>query len=234
MEIKDIINKIKDRGFFQPIQRFAYLPYSMERALQVVEAIGKERNPKFVIDQENKFVYENLIRWVHGDNEFKCLDPETKSVIPGRLSSGIYIAGNTGSGKSWALEIMSAYCLIDNIQIKIGETQRCLRWTCFRSDQICDEYIETGKTERFKNFSIIAIQDFGAEQSESLHMGNRLPVLRQILEYRGDRTDLVTLISSNLPMNHEQLKKKYEDRVVSRLAEMCNYFELRGKDRRKM
>lgn len=234
MEIKNIIDKIKERRFFQIIKRFSYLPYDINIALQVVEAIGKERNPKFVIDEENRFVYENMIRWIHGDPEFKALDPETKNVIPGRLTAGIYIGGNTGSGKSWVLEIMSAYCVIDNIQIQMGENKRCLRWPCFRSDTICDEYIESGKIEKFKTFSIIAIQDLGAEPPGSLYMGNRLPVLRQILEYRGDRTDQITLISSNFSMSGKKLSDRYEDRVVSRLNEMCNYFELRGKDRRKI
>ena len=65
-------------------------------------------------------------------------------------------------------------------------------------------------------------------------MGNRINVLRQILEYRGDQTDKITLITSNLPMNHKRFIDRYEDRVSSRLNEMCNYFEIKGKDRRKL
>ncbi len=54
------------------------------------------------------------------------------------------------------------------------------------------------------------------------------------LEYRGDRTDQLTLITSNLPMNHKRFVERYDDRVASRLNEMCNYFEIKGKDRRKL
>lgn len=233
VDIKQILEKIKERGLFHIITRYPYLPYDMNIALQVVEAIGKERNPHFVIDGENRFVYENLIRWVHGDSEMKCIHPETKTIIPGRLDAGIYIGGTTGTGKSWALEIMAAYCLIDDVQVKIGETTRRLFWNNIRTGTICDEYTETGSFDKLKRMSIIGIQDLGAEPTESLYMGNRANVMRQILEHRGDRTDLITLITSNLPMNHKVFVDKYGDRVISRLYEMCNYFEIRGKDRRK-
>ena len=232
MEISSILDKIRKQGLFESVKRFQYMPYKIEYAMKAIEVIGKERNPKFVIDEENRFLYENMIRWVHGDPAFQCIDPETKKPIPGRLQAGIYIAGNTGTGKSWALEIMSAYCLLDNVQVVAGG-QRCLRWPCVRTDTICDEYASEGTIEKYKKNAILCIQDLGAEALESMYMGNRLRVLQQILEYRGDRTDQITLISSNLPINHEMLIKRYEDRVASRLNEMCNYFELRGKDRRK-
>lgn len=232
MEIAAILDKIRKQGLFESVKRFQYMPYQIEYAMKVIEVIGKERNPKFIIDEENRFLYENLIRWVHADPAFQCIDPETKKPIAGRLNSGIYIAGSTGTGKSWALEIMSAYCSLDNVQVVAGG-QRCLRWPCVRTDTICDEYTSEGTIEKYKKYAILCLQDLGAEALESMYMGNRLRVLQQILEYRGDRTDQITLISSNLPINHEMLIKRYEDRVASRLNEMCNYFELRGKDRRK-
>lgn len=148
--IGSIIGNIRNKGFFHTIRRNSYLPYQLPFAMQVVEAIGKDRNPKFCIDNENRFVYENLIRWIHGDQDFKCVDPATKEIIPGRLTAGIYIAGNTGSGKSWALEIMSAYCDIDNVQVTIGNEQFCLRWPCFRSDTICEEFTEKGSIDKYK------------------------------------------------------------------------------------
>lgn len=229
-----ILGKIKERGLFQSIKRFSYMPYNINMALQVVDAIGKERSAKFAIDAENRFTYENMIRWVHGDPEMKCVDPETKSIIPGRLDAGIYIAGNTGSGKSWTLEIMSAYCLIDNVQVQVGEKQRCLYWSNVRTDTICDEYTTDGTFDRFKKISVVGFQDLGAEPLESMYMGNRINVMRQILEHRGDRSDQITLITSNLPMEHKMFIDKYGDRVASRMREMCNYFELTGQDRRKL
>jgi len=234
MNINEVLEKIKTQGTFPNISRISYIPYDMKVSLRVVEAIGKSRNNRFVIDDENRFTYENMIRWIHGDPEMKCFHPETGEVISGRLDAGIFIGGSTGSGKSWAMEIMNAYCKIDDVQIKFGKIQKPINWGNVRSDAICDEYTATGSIERFKKMSIVCIQDFGAEPSESLHMGNRVNVLRQIIESRGDRTDQITLITSNLRPNHQWTIDRYGVRVSSRLNEMCNYFEIKGKDRRKL
>lgn len=241
--IADILNDIKtsNKTFFQGIKRVQYLPYDMEIALQVVEAIGKQRKTTFVIDDENRFVYENMIRWVHGDPEFKCIDPETRKIIPGRLNSGIYIAGTTGSGKSWALDIMSLYATIDSgdqnedgVRVFAGGMWRPLKWPIYRCDSICDEYVEQGTVQKYKKMAIVCFQDFGAEPKESLHMGNRINVMEQVLGYRGDRTDQITLLSSNLPIDSDNLRKRYDDRVASRLNELCNYLILKGQDRRRV
>jgi DNA replication protein DnaC len=207
----------------------------MQESLAIVEAIGKSRNPAFVIDDENRFTYENMIRWCHCDTKMQAIDPVTKKVIPGGLKKGIYIAGNTGTGKSWCLEVMAAYAMAFGFVITLGEAEkRMLYWDNVRADDICEEYAANGTFQKFKTRNIYGIQDLGSEPAESVYMGNRIEVLRQLLEYRGDRTDQVTLITSNLPMNHKILVDRYGDRVSSRLTAMCNYFEIRGKDRRKM
>ena len=74
----------------------------------------------------------------------------------------------------------------------------------------------------------------GDDEPESVYMGNRISVMKSILSARGDRQDLITIITSNLPVGHELFKKRYGDRVQSRMYEMCNYFELKGIDRRKI
>lgn len=233
--INQVLNRIGNRGLFQRITRYVYADYDMQESLAIVEAIGKSRNPAFVIDDENRFTYENMIRWCHCDTKMQAIDPVTKKVIPGGLKKGIYIAGNTGTGKSWCLEVMAAYAMAFGFVITLGETEkRMLYWDNVRADDICEEYAANGTFQKFKTRNIYGIQDLGSEPAESVYMGNRIEVLRQLLEYRGDRTDQVTLITSNLPMNHKILVDRYGDRVSSRLSAMCNYFEIRGKDRRKM
>ena len=81
---------------------------------------------------------------------------------------------------------------------------------------------------------MLGIQDFGQEPQENLYMGNRIDVVRQLIEYRGDKCDEMTLITSNMKMQGDVLMNRYGDRVASRLVEMCNYFEIKGKDRRKL
>ena len=195
-------------------------------------AIGKRRNPAFIIDRENAFAYNNLIKWVMGDPTMQALDPATKGRVNGRLDAGIYVAGGTGTGKSWLLEIMSAFCLVDNPTIDLGDEYAPLRWDNVRADDICDEYARTGSIERFKRATVLGIQDLGSEPRECVYMGNRLQVITSLLEYRGDRDDKLTLITSNYPINHAALEDMYGSRVLSRLQAMCNYFEMRGADRR--
>lgn len=229
------INRILEelRGELTPAITRHFYKFNIDFALQVIEAMGKRRNASFVIDKDNKFVYENLIRWVHGDSEMKSLHPETRKIIPGELTKGIYIAGNTGTGKSWALDLILLYTKIDEVRVTFREAHRRLTWKNTRSDVICDEYALTGNSDSYKTTKILGIQDFGSEPNESLFMGNRINVMKQIIEYRGDRDDQITLITSNLPILHKSTEQKYGDRVTSRLLEMCNYFELKGQDRRK-
>lgn len=230
-----ILNNIKQRGMFATLTRFQYLHYDINEALSIVEAIGQSRNPRFVIDDENRFTYENFIRWCHCDTKMMRLDPVTAQPIPGQLKRGIYIAGNTGTGKSWCLEIMQAYCKVYGFKVQYyGEEQQSnLYWGSFRADEICEKYSETGNINHFKNRVILAIQDLGSEQQESLYMGNRVDVMRQLIECRGDRSDCMTMVTSNLKLCGQKIIDRYGDRVASRLAEMCNYFEIKGSDRRK-
>lgn len=234
--IGQILEAINQCGLFSGIKRFQYLHYDVAEALKIVEAIGKSRNPRFVIDDENRFTFENFIKWCHCDPSMRCLHPETKAVVPGRLKKGIYIAGNTGSGKSWCLEIMLAYCMALGFKIRfaVDNVPRSLWWRIVRSDVICDSFMESGSIQAYKKMPMLGIQDFGSEPQEAVFMGNRIDVVGSLVEYRGDIADELTFITSNMSINGDNLKKRYGDRVASRLTEMCNYFEIKGKDRRKM
>lgn len=238
--LDNILRAIKERGTFARMKRYAYTGgnYSIENALKIVEAIGKTRNHKFVIDDENRFAYENFIKWCHCDPTMKQINPDTGQIVPGDLYAGIYIGGTTGSGKSWCLEIMRAYAAALKFQITFPQTwekdeTRLLSWRIVRADEVCDTFADSGKMQEFKSCQILAIQDMGQEQEESLYMGNRVDAVRQLIEYRGDLDNQITLITSNLQMSGDRLMKRYGDRVASRLRQMCNNLVIKGKDRRK-
>lgn len=237
--IEQVLNAIRQRDMFSGFQRYQYIKpglYDLDNAMKIVEAIGKSRNPAFVIDDENRFAFENFIKWAHCDTSMKCLDPVSGQVIPGRLKRGIYIAGNTGTGKTWCMEIMQAY--IQAIGIKVlwhnDNDPRPLYWRTIRADGLCDVWAESGNIQQYKTAPMLAIQDLGNEPPETLYMGNRLDVVRYVIECRGDMHAEMTFITSNLRMGGEILKERYGDRVSSRLQEMCNYLVIKGKDRRKL
>lgn len=231
-EVQKILDGIRVNHKFGGITRLLYRIDSLEIPLQVVSGIGRERNPKFVIDEDNRFAYENLILWMHGDSRMRCLNPDTKQIMPGDVRKGIYIAGQTGSGKSRALQVMNLYGTIDNVCFFSDGIRRRLHWTEVRAADIFDRYKTTGDIENLKSDPVLCIQDFGSEPTEGMYMGNRIEVLRQLIESRGDRSDLMTLITSNYSLRNEELRERYGERVKSRLYEMCNYLEISGKDRR--
>lgn len=232
--VDKIINAINQRGMFNQMRRYNY-GYSAEDALPIIEAIGKTRNPDFVVDEHNRFAYLNFAKWVHGDPTMQAISPTTGQPIQGRLKRGIYIGGMTGSGKSWCLDIMRAYSLAMKIAILTPESEepRNLYWQTFRADEICDEFAAQGSFQRFKKMELIGIQDLGSEPHETLYMGNRIDVMRQFIEYRGDMMAELTLITSNFKLGGDMMNNRYGDRVASRLCEMCNYLVISGKDRRK-
>lgn len=218
------------RDPFEGVSRPYRKPYDLDRELETVQSIGRHRSARFVIDPDNEFLYRNFLMWLWNDPRMMCQTPDGRQAR-GRLSAGIYITGNTGSGKSWAMEIMGVYARIVSQPVVI-RYRRALTWTCLRTDTAVQHYSRTGDMESLNAMDIVCYQDLGAEPAESMYMGNRVNVMRSVLETRGDMTGKITLVTSNLPLAGQQTYDRYGDRVVSRLQEMCNYFELVGKDRR--
>ena len=115
----------------------------------------------------------------------RALNPLTGQEQAGDLNRGIYIAGNTGSGKSWCLEVMLAYSQAMGFVVSFDdgakEVDRPLCWGITRADEVCQEYVANGEIQRYKQRAMIGIQDLGQEPKEVLFMGNRLNVLQQLL-----------------------------------------------------
>ncbi len=239
-ELKDILEFIKERRNLNGVQRFGTTqPIDINMALAMMEAIGKERNPKFRIDNQNRWAYTQLIKWLYADPTMQAADPEELAkgkfkAVPGRLTSGIYISGNTGTGKSWALELLNIFADIDTPKVKLGEKTVNISYECVRAEYIWERCTEDDKAiNKYKTTPILCIQDLGSEPiGDAVRMGTRREPLRQIIEARGDRDDLITLITSNHTICSPEIERRYTDRVVSRLRGMCNLLTIAGIDRR--
>lgn len=226
-DFNSILRDWSDR--FQ-MERKQYGAMTLEDCLELVCRIGRMICPGFVLDQYNKKVYANIVRWVNGDPAAQCLTPEghpTKA----NLFKGLYIAGPTGTGKTVCLEVMNIYAKTVGIYYRAGGIVKLMGWNSQRADSICEKYAQNGDLHAFKTEDILCIQDLCAEAPETLFMGNRRNVLQTVLEARADATNLFTLVTSNQPIN--KLKDFYGDRVQSRANEMFNYYLLRGDDRRR-
>jgi len=186
-----------------------------------------------VIDGKNRFVYENLVYWLLGDNRMKSYDA-SGNIINGDVTKGIYLAGPTGSGKTIAMEVLNKMAYGLGIKIKVGDqTPIPLKWINVRTDEVVDYFVHNGEVDTYKKATSVCYQDLGVESTEALYMGNRTNVMRMILESRGDRRDKLTLITSNYLLSDGDFTLRYGERVVSRLSQMCNYLVLGGTDRRK-
>jgi len=203
---------------------------TFEESMELLRQIGEKMVPGFVIDDSNRFVYENIVRWCMFNRDALCLDPLTRKERPADMGKGIYLAGATGTGKSICLDLINLFIRSMNIHVKDDDTILSLQWKTYRADDICDSYSEDGDLRKFKTIPILCIQDLGAEPEETIYMGNRRKVMRSLLEHRGDCFNMMTIISSNIPI--DKLQGIYGARVQSRIYQMCNYYELKGKDRR--
>ena len=117
-----------------------------------------------------------------------------------------------GSGKSWCLEVMLAYADLFRFKIKYGGDDARIWWRIARADEIVARFVETTSIDEYKKAKLLCIQDFGAEQLEAVAMGNRMNVLRTLLEYRGDRSDCLTMITSNYSLKNPTLTESYGER----------------------
>lgn len=233
--LRDIIDGERRRKAGEIPHRGTLAPesWSMDEMMDLVSIYGRGVCPGFRIDADNRDLYEQLVLWTVGSPLMRCLDPVTGARIQGDPNKGIYIGGMTGRGKSVALKVLRRLHDLNPLACRdrFGNVRLAGSWTERRADEITDAYAIDGSIVDLKNEPILCIQDFGSEPQESLYMGNRVAVMRSLLEYRGD-TRWLTFISSNIPMGHEYLRQRYGDRVQSRLRAMCNYLELGGEDRR--
>ena len=231
MDIADII--IEKRRLARPIRK-VYGTADINQLMEVIKQIGNKIIKGFTIDSENEFAYKGVLKWLFG-LPFECIDPDTNKLVEGNHYKGIYIAGNTGSGKSILLTIMAAIAHHYGIIYEFDGENIPLTWADTRSDELCNEFIMQGAeiVHKAQNANVLCLNDFGSEMPEQMFMGNRMNIIRQIVESRADKMGQFTLFSSNLPINDESIESKYGTRVASRLRQMCNYFILAGTDRRK-
>lgn len=232
-QIDLVLKRLKETSAFSGIRRSDYRSYlSAEDLLAEARAVGEFRTPDFVIDKGLQFAYENIARWIIGDPDMRALNPETLIPERGDLTKGIYLAGRTGCGKTWAMEILGYLAKEHIIRLEMHGKFSSLDIYQARADEITAAFIESGDVSTFVRRPILLINDLGTEPAEVLYMGNRVDVVRQVIERRADNDGRLTLFTSNIPMNAEELRERYGDRVVSRLRQMCNYIAITGNDKR--
>lgn len=133
------------------------------------------------------------------------------------LNKGIFLAGNTGSGKTMMMRLFS----------------QVVPFGFYYVDNICDNVRRDGQEplDKIKNrsFDELCFDDFGSE-GKITHYGSNYNVMYDIVVRRCQ--DFVhhktkTHFTSNMTM--QNIRELYDLRIESRLHEMCNIVVLGGK-----
>ncbi len=204
------------------VQRFKYMPYSLDLAKSVWYGIAQKLIGK--VSKENQITdcWTNLIKWVHGDESCKY-----------NLEKNILLSGRTGSGKSVTMKILHEYIKIDNVKFKRNGKIVPLNFQIYSSRQIVADFQNAGYDgiSKYMVSSNICIDDLGTEPPEALHYGTRLNVVSEIIEERymkGKTTHFTTNLAEDNEDN--QILERYNSRVHSRIKETCNVIVLNDKD----
>lgn len=207
------------------------VPYDVTDMKRLLMRIGQTRcgSERFTIDEDNKFAYENIFKWCIGDESMLAVNPFSGNIEKGSLTKGLYIAGPTGTGKTMCLNIFRDF--LDKVGVMVtipGYGRAQLAWRTFFAQDLFQNCVEYGDVRWVQDYPSICIQDAGSEVREAVRMGTRYDTIGQILQRRGE-TRYMTFLTSNDKIS----ENRYGERVASRLCKMCNYYEIKGKDRRK-
>jgi len=194
----------------------------MEIALSVVDRIGKGINPDFELTVEALPVYQELIRFFHGDPEFS-----------GDLTKGLLLMGPTGSGKTVAMQIMRIYRQIDDIKFLMNGKAFKINFDIIDVNQVVNYFMDSAfdGIDIYCRRYVVCLDDIGTEITDAKHYGNSLDVVSHILAERY-ASRLLTFGTTNLTIS--KLEQRYEDRITSRMYALFNFITLKCADFRKM
>jgi len=193
----------------------------MEIALSVIERIGRSIVLDFKLTSEVKIIYQELIRYFHGDPDFK-----------GELTKGLLLMGPTGTGKTLAMQIMSIYRQIDDIKFIMNGVTYRMNYEIIDVNMLVSYFLASAfdGIDIYGRRYIICLDDIGTESEHVKHYGNTLDVVSHVLTERYSKR-LLTFGTTNFPIS--TLEEKYDDRVISRMYALFNFIEMRGNDFRR-
>lgn len=232
IDITKILNQM--RQYDGTVQRQPWENMNTDGLVEAFRQMGDVLWPGYMVDQSNKACIESLVKWLFADTSLKCIDTATHKSTAGDIHKGIYLYGPTGTGKSLCVKILRKMAYYFGVKIKADGEATGLAWQTVRCDDAVSAYVHGNSLEDYKNARVIFFDDLGTEPTEAIYMGQRLNVMRSIIEFRGDAgMSKLTIFTSNIPLDSPDLVSLYGDRAVSRLRQMCNFLVLGGKDRRR-
>ncbi len=142
----------------------------------------------------------------------------------GKRKENLLLIGPTGTGKTHISTAIARELIHDGYDVIYDSTQNIL--ADFEADRFKNNYgREENKSDKYLECTLLIMDDMGTE------FGNQFTVsaLYNLLSARQNK-GLATIISTNL--SPEELARKYEDRIYSRIFGSGKILPFEGKDRR--
>jgi DNA replication protein DnaC len=158
-----------------------------------------------------------------------------------KAGQGLYLHGNTGSGKTTALSALAMSYIVEASKHALRNGQRTVQLVQFINvpellaglkrgfDDPAEQIIWASRMNLARRVPLLILDDIGAEKPSDWARER----LTEIIGYRYDN-ERTTLISSNLTL--PELKEHIDPigRITSRISGMTIPMEYKGKDRRKL
>lgn len=142
-----------------------------------------------------------------------------------KKQDNLLLIGSTGTGKTHISTAIARELIHQGYDVIYDSTQNII--SDFEADRFRNGYgREESKSEKYLDCRLLIIDDLGTEFSNQF----TLSTIYNLLNTRQNK-GLPTIISTNL--SPEELAKKYEDRIYSRIiGSDCKVLAFMGKDRR--
>lgn len=200
------------------------MPYDTARRIvwKICKAKSAIIGREFVVDENNKFVIQDLIKYFIGD--------ETGNYNP---SKGLLLFGKVGLGKTYLLSVMQTFVKAANIEHRKFGIKVCA--------DIVDEVEDTSKNapginalNKYFSGKDMCFDDLGQEIAVLQRYGNTFSVMERILVKRYSNFvngKCITHLTTNL--TPEEIETVYGSRLADRCNEMFNFVFMDGESRRK-
>lgn len=193
--------------------------------LNFQEIVGK--NVDF--NKDLVFIIQNFVKMVMG-SEYEAINPQTKEIEKMESVRGFYVAGGIGSGKTTLIKVLLK--TLKDLRIYYNFDFESTNF--FFTDKVFSQKdlqkLYSSGNELPVNYSTICLDDLPNNNVTYKYMGNESS-LDLFIQDRYDNKKL-TFITSNYPLSDKYLN--LDIRTISRLFEMCAYYELKHEDFRKL
>lgn len=183
--------------------------------------------PNFNITRENAAIYKFIISYALGNDDLEkfnvCANADK--------CKSLGLIGNTGSGKSLAMQIFREFCKIDDMKYAVGGKIKRFVPVIISARRIVNEFNSHGydALDTISNYDSLIIDDLGAENQNAKYYGSEVQVIEYIIEERYN-SNLLTHFTTNLDMT--QIEDEYGERVRSRLFQSTNLIKMILNDHR--